>query len=133
MKSKSIILNELLKIQDKETWIEDINDIIYGYSRAVMLYAASDDGTEATDEAEHLYFLKLITKAFKDLDKFDEIVFDVNNAKDYLELLNNMISNYSIAVIETMQNETVACHERTAPHILILKDLYKAFYQQISD
>lgn len=128
---KSVVLNGLLKIQDKETWVEDINDIIYGYSRAIMLYSASEIGSEVTDEAEHLYILKLISKAFKDIDKFDDILFSNNNTNDYLKLINNVISNYSVAVIETMQIDAGICHERTAPHLLILKDLYNVFSQQV--
>lgn len=123
MKSKNTILDLLLKVQSKETWVEDINDIIYGYSRAVMLYAASDDGSEVTIEHDHLYQLKRLIKAFNDIEIFSEL-----DSKLYYKIVSEITCNYSIAVIETMADNE---HERTSTHLLILKDLGKAFYESI--
>jgi len=128
MKAKNTILDLLLKVQNKETWVEDINDIIYGYSRAVMLCADSDSGSATSFEHEHLFHLKKFVSAFNEIDKFDEVLLSKISAKSYCKIISEITCNYSIAVIETMADNE---HERTSTHLLILKDLGKAFYESI--
>lgn len=123
MKSKTTILDLLLKVQNKETWVEDINDIIYGYSRAVMLCADSDSGSATSFEPDHLYHLKRVINAFNDIEMFSKL-----DSKLYYKIVSEITCNYSIAVIETMADNE---HERTSTHLLILKDLGKAFYESI--
>lgn len=61
MKAKTTILDLLLKVQNKETWVEDINDIICLYSIAVI---STFGETEYERTSTHLLILKDLGNAF---------------------------------------------------------------------